>query len=196
MQIAKKEEQQLLEAIRTTFGAKHVVRVASTYESERVMEGARRLLANADAIRATVDLRGASLALDDCYEVWGSGFISIPYDFKLSELQPQLIKLLGAGTAAANGAGSNGNGTTSHMGAGDAASSRRQPSAVAAARVALQHEGGSMGISRARRRHGWPCEGAQRVALVPWRQPVLPRSAAAGAAVLRPCGAALVRCLR
>jgi hypothetical protein len=53
------------------------------YESDKVLEGARRLLEHAETIRKTVDLSGASLAIDDCYEVWGSGFISIPYDFTL-----------------------------------------------------------------------------------------------------------------
>lgn len=97
VQVTKREEQQLLERIRQEFGAKHVVRVCSMYESDKVLEGARRLLQHADVIKGTVDLRGASLAIDDCYEVWGSGFISIPYDFTLQELQPQLIKLLGGG---------------------------------------------------------------------------------------------------
>ena len=53
------------------------------YESDKVLEGARRLLEHAESIRQSVDLSGASLAIDDCYEVWGSGFISIPYDFTL-----------------------------------------------------------------------------------------------------------------
>jgi hypothetical protein len=30
------------------------------------------------------------LAIDDCYEVWDSGFISIPYDFELGELCARL----------------------------------------------------------------------------------------------------------
>ncbi len=37
---------------------------------------------------------GASIAIDDCYELWESGFVSIPYDFELRDLQPQLQKLL------------------------------------------------------------------------------------------------------
>eukprot|EP00878_Enallax_costatus_P029581 GHUV01032097.1.p1 GENE.GHUV01032097.1~~GHUV01032097.1.p1 ORF type:complete len:235 (-),score=87.50 GHUV01032097.1:501-1205(-) len=112
VQITKKEEQELLERIRQEFGAKHVVRVCSMFECDRVLDGARRLLEFAPTIKQTVDLRGASLAIDDCYEVWGSGFISIPYDFTLQELQPQLRKLLSAGKAASNGS-SNGNGASS-----------------------------------------------------------------------------------
>jgi hypothetical protein len=34
---------------------------------------ARRLLDCAPAIRSAVDLSGASLAIDDCYELWDSG---------------------------------------------------------------------------------------------------------------------------
>lgn len=37
---------------------------------------------------------GASIAIDDCYELWESGFVSIPYNFELRDLQPQLQKLL------------------------------------------------------------------------------------------------------
>lgn len=108
--MTKKEEQELLERIRQEFGAKHVVRVCSMFECDRVLDGARRLLEYAPAIKQTVDLRGASLAIDDCYEVWGSGFISIPYDFTLQELQPQLVKLLSAKSSGSNG---NGNGASS-----------------------------------------------------------------------------------
>lgn len=43
---------------------------------------ARRLVDNARAIGISVDLSGASIAIDDCYELWDSGFISIPYDFQ------------------------------------------------------------------------------------------------------------------
>lgn len=112
MQRVKQEEQQLLENIREAYGAKHVVRVCSMYESEKVLDGARRLLEHAELIRQSVDLRGASLAIDDCYEVWGSGFISIPYDFNLSDLQPQLMRLLSAGKEPAPGG--SGGATTSN----------------------------------------------------------------------------------
>ena len=64
--------------------------------NDRVAEGARRLLENAAQIRAVVDLRGCCLALDDCYEVWDSGFISIPYDFAIHEL-PEKVRMLKAG---------------------------------------------------------------------------------------------------
>ena len=64
--------------------------------NDRVAEGARRLLENAAQIRAVVDLRGCCLALDDCYEVWDSGFISIPFDFAIHEL-PEKVRMLKAG---------------------------------------------------------------------------------------------------
>lgn len=75
--------QALLEQIRAAFGAKHVVRVCPAAEGGKVLEGARRLLEAAPLIRSHVDLSGVSIAIDDCYEMWGSGFISIPYDFSL-----------------------------------------------------------------------------------------------------------------
>lgn len=57
---------------------------------------------------AGVDLSGASLAIDDCYELWDSGFISIPHDFNLSDLQPKLQALLGSGSSSGSENGSNG----------------------------------------------------------------------------------------
>lgn len=125
--VSKREEQHLLEEIRTAFGAKHVVRVCSMYEQEKVLDGARRLLQNAEVIKKTVDLNGASIAIDDCYEVWGSGFISIPYDFKLQELRPKLARLLEAGKKAK--ASRNGLGYTS----GSYSSTRSPATAVARA---------------------------------------------------------------
>lgn len=45
---------------------------------------------------------GASIAIDDCYELWESGFISIPYNFNLKDLQPQLQRLLGTASSASS----------------------------------------------------------------------------------------------
>lgn len=96
----REEEEQLLEAVREALGAKHVIRVCSSYEQDKVLSAARRLLESAPAIRAAgVNLEGASLAIDDCYELWDSGFISIPHDFSLSDLKPRLQALLGSGGA-------------------------------------------------------------------------------------------------
>ncbi len=39
---------------------------------------------------------GIVVAIDDCYEVWGSGGISIPWNFSTQDLKPQLLKLLGS----------------------------------------------------------------------------------------------------
>ncbi|KAK9817188.1 hypothetical protein WJX72_010816 [[Myrmecia] bisecta] len=96
VQCTNAEEEELLERVRAALNAKHVIRVCSSYEQDKVMQAAHRLLENADAIRAAVDLSGASIAIDDCYELWDSGFISIPYDFRVQELQPELQKLLGS----------------------------------------------------------------------------------------------------
>ncbi len=75
---------------------------------DKVLSACERLLQHAPAIKQTVDLAGASIAIDDCYELWESGFISIPYDFEISELQPQLQKLLAAGNARAAATNSHG----------------------------------------------------------------------------------------
>lgn len=93
---ARKEEEDLLARVCQALGAKHVIRLCSLYERDKVMDGAKRLLANADKIRGVVDLTGASIAIDDCYQVWSSGFISVPYDFELQELKPRLLKMLAA----------------------------------------------------------------------------------------------------
>ena len=132
----REEEEALLEAVREALGAKHVIRVCSSYEQvrplapglcgacagcgcqglvweagtralrpahprrqartplralltapppaalprppccpqDKVLSAARRLLECAPAIRAAgVNLEGASLAIDDCYELWDSG---------------------------------------------------------------------------------------------------------------------------
>ena len=49
---------------------------------------------------------GASIAIDDCYELWESGFISIPYNFNLKDLQPQLQRLLGTASSASSNSAS------------------------------------------------------------------------------------------
>jgi len=43
-----------------------------------------------------VCIAGIVVAIDDCYEVWGSGGISIPWNFSTQDLKPQLLKLLGS----------------------------------------------------------------------------------------------------
>lgn len=91
---SRAEEEELLAAVRDALGAKHVVRVCSSYDQEKVVQAARRLIEAAPLIRGSVDLTGVSLAIDDCYDVWDSGFVSIPFDFSLVELQPQLQALL------------------------------------------------------------------------------------------------------
>ncbi|KAL4858162.1 hypothetical protein ACK3TF_001655 [Chlorella vulgaris] len=104
---SREEEEQLLAEVRDALGAKHVIRVCSSYNQDKVLGAARRLLECAPAIRlAGVDLSGASLAIDDCYELWDSGFISIPHDFNLSDLQPKLKALLSSGNAATTSAAS------------------------------------------------------------------------------------------
>lgn len=127
------QEEDALAAVRNALGAKHVVRVCSSYDQvrgthciylfilyyslleqrmphsyleyqfivvfywqDKVLAAAQRLVEAAPYIRASVDLSGVSLAIDDCYDVWDSGFVSIPFDFSLSDIQPQLKALLAA----------------------------------------------------------------------------------------------------
>ena len=94
VQNSRAREEALLERVRQVFEAKCVIKICM---SEKVLEGAQRLLDNADVIKQTVDLQGACIALDDCYEVWDSGFISIPYNFKIQELSKISQMLLNAG---------------------------------------------------------------------------------------------------
>ena len=116
---ARQEEQELLDAVCEALGAKSVIRLCSSYESERVALAAQRLLAAAPSIKAAINLSAVSLAIDDCYEVWESGFVSIPHDFVVSDLKPQLQALLMPG-----GGGS--------IGQAGGSSSRPSPTATAA----------------------------------------------------------------
>jgi len=101
---SRAEEEQALAAVRDALGAKHVVRVCSSYDQHKVLDAAQRLVQAAPSIRASVDLSGVSLAIDDCYEVWDSGFVSIPFDFSLADIEPQLQALLAAPSSNGNGA--------------------------------------------------------------------------------------------
>jgi hypothetical protein len=48
------------------FDARCVIKICM---NDQVKEAAMRLLDNAETIKKVVDLRGACIALDDCYEV-------------------------------------------------------------------------------------------------------------------------------
>jgi hypothetical protein len=52
------------------FEAKCVIKICM---NDKVVEGAMRLLDNAETIKKAVDLRGSCIALDDCYEVSSAG---------------------------------------------------------------------------------------------------------------------------
>jgi hypothetical protein len=62
------------------------------------MAATERLIEAAPYIRASLDLSNVSLALDDRYDVWDSGIISIPYDFRMNDIEPKLKALLLADT--------------------------------------------------------------------------------------------------
>ncbi|GLI69251.1 hypothetical protein VaNZ11_013828, partial [Volvox africanus] len=78
VQSSREREEALLEKVRKAFGLKCIIKICM---NDKVLEGAQRLLEHADLIKTTVNLKGASIALDDCYELWDSGFISVPYNF-------------------------------------------------------------------------------------------------------------------
>lgn len=66
------EEAAILEEVKVAFGAKHVIRVCSSEHKTSVLSAARRLLDHSQQIRAQVNLEGASIAIDDCYQVRSS----------------------------------------------------------------------------------------------------------------------------
>ncbi len=138
LEATRREEQELLEQIREAFDAKSVVRVCALYDRGKVLAGARKLLENASVIKASVSLAGASIAIDDCYEVWGSGFISIPYNFTVQELPSQLTRLLHAGEqpAADAGEGLGGGWAAAAPRAGGASGASRQVVASSQRRLA------------------------------------------------------------
>lgn len=55
--------------VKAALGAKHVIRVCSSEDKGAALAAARRLVREAPAIRALVDLTNASIAIDDCYQV-------------------------------------------------------------------------------------------------------------------------------
>lgn len=100
------EESELLDRVREVFGARHVIRVCPADSVPEVIAAAERLLESAEQLqRQGVDLSGACLAIDDCYEVWDSGFISIPHDFEVGELCVRLQAALPGPSADGDGEG-------------------------------------------------------------------------------------------
>jgi len=90
-------ERELLIAARNALGAKHVIRVCSSELRGEVNAALRRLADHAGELRAMLDFSGVSLAIDDQYHLWDSGFVSIPHDFELASFARNL-KALEAGT--------------------------------------------------------------------------------------------------
>lgn len=128
-----------------------------------MLSACQRLLDNCSAIRSCVDLSGVSIAIDDCYDLWDSGFISIPYDFAVEDLRPQLQRLLpGSSGRQEAGRGSEGEVGGSRWQAVDGFSGRSggryssssSSTAPAAARTAggpASERGGPWGPGRLRR---------------------------------------------
>ena len=92
---ARADEEDALERARVALDAKHVIRVSASADERAIADAARRLEAAAPRLMAAgVDLRGASIAIDDCYELWESGFVSIPHDFRDEDMTQQIARLL------------------------------------------------------------------------------------------------------
>lgn len=93
----RKNMEALLDQVRDAFKAKYVVSVLSNTECGHVVSACNRLLENSNLILQKVDLSGTSLCIDDSYDAWDNGFISIPYNFQTGDLQVRLRKLLPPG---------------------------------------------------------------------------------------------------
>ncbi|KAL0041357.1 hypothetical protein WJX79_000663 [Trebouxia sp. C0005] len=114
---SRKEEQALLDAAGEALGAKYVMRMCSRHQQPEIKQALQQLIQNAEAVKQSFDLSGIVVAIDDCYEVWGSGGISIPWNFTTQDLKPQLLKLLGSKTSSSQKApsASNDTNTTANM---------------------------------------------------------------------------------
>lgn len=97
VQNERKNMEVLLDQVRDAFNAKYVVSVLSNTECGRVVSACNRLLEHSELIHQQVDLSGTSLCIDDSYDAWDNGFISIPYNFQTGDLQVRLRKLLPPG---------------------------------------------------------------------------------------------------
>ncbi|UPQ97239.1 hypothetical protein HOP50_01g05300 [Chloropicon primus] len=88
----RKEESRELTRVQRALKARQVIRVSSQGDSWR--SACERLVENSEFILSNVDLRGIFLAIDDEYEVWDTGAVSIPHDFTLECLVQNLQRAL------------------------------------------------------------------------------------------------------
>lgn len=90
---SRREEAMELTRVRRALKARQVIRVSS--EDDAAWKGAcERLVENSEYILDNVDMKGIFLAIDDQYEVWDTGAVSIPHDFTLEALVKNLRKAL------------------------------------------------------------------------------------------------------
>jgi hypothetical protein len=94
-------EEQALELAREALGAKKLVRICTSYETGAVMEACGRLIEVGERM-AGLDLSNVELAIDDRYDIWDSGIISVPYDFVVDDVEARIRGFLEGG----NGTGS------------------------------------------------------------------------------------------
>ena len=97
---AREGELRLLGRVRRALRLKQCIRVTVSEDGSAFQGACERLILNAGRILQAVDLRGVSFAIDDCFEVWESGFVSIPCDFDLDDLCESLVAALPEGKPA------------------------------------------------------------------------------------------------
>ena len=83
-----------LAKVKKALKARQVIRVCSAPHTKEFYDACQRLVEHSDYILQHVDLKGIFLAIDDCYELWESGFISIPHDFEVEALCQKLSEAL------------------------------------------------------------------------------------------------------
>lgn len=87
-------EEQALELAREALGAKRLLRIMASYETGAVMEACGRLIEVGERL-AGLDLSNVELAIDNQYDLWDSGIISVPYDFRVEDVEEKIRGLLG-----------------------------------------------------------------------------------------------------
>lgn len=94
----RREEIKELAKVQRALKARQVIRVSTDGDCWRA--ACERLLQNSEYIMSNVDMKGIFLAIDDQYEVWDTGAVSIPHDFTLESLVENLQKALPAASKA------------------------------------------------------------------------------------------------
>ncbi len=78
----------MLPVVKTASNSRHLA-IAQQEACGRLIEVGERL--------AGLDLSGVEIAIDDRFDVWDSGIISVPYDFHVGEVEDRIRGLLDGG---------------------------------------------------------------------------------------------------